>query len=271
MYCPNCGAEVNEGAGFCPNCGAAIAAEPQQEPVFAAPVAPEAAPAAPAQRKPLIVPAILAAAAALLLLIGGVNGLRNIARYARLNPQQLPSMIQSVVGTVLYLTAAICAVLFCLLQYRKNKASLLGLSCLAIVFAELFSILFTMAFTLVRTTVRRAIVPAVSSSVSNTVIFSLIGMLIGFGMIVVFLIAAIGAFRGKVKKPVLIVGAVLMLLAQLVSVLMTAASIGMNYLTARNLATLLWVHLNDTLLAVAYLLIAVLSRPAEKQASFFNR
>lgn len=57
MFCPHCGAKVEEGMMFCPTCGKSTAAVPAAAPVSTAPAAPapepvRSAPAAPAAPAP---------------------------------------------------------------------------------------------------------------------------------------------------------------------------------------------------------------------------
>lgn len=249
MYCEHCGAILKEGAAFCTNCGAPVAQKPVDtpaEPVYQQPAAPVYTPmAAPSTRKPLIAPAILAIAAAALMFILWCVNLRTIPywvdslRYDA-DPYLGYLIFRFTVGALLPIAAGIFLFLFCLVQYRKGKASLLGIGLLMlVVFYGIGLLSYLLRFGL---------------KMTNANGRTLLYMFLETAIFVLLLIGMIGAFKKRLNKIVLIIAAGLIFIEEFIILV-----------TGSWQATSVFDFLANALLAVAILLIALLwKKPAEE-------
>lgn len=218
MYCPYCGAFLEEGVKFCPNCGVSLSEQGltglQNEsavssPLYEQPVVPAAAP----RSKRLIAPAIVAIVSAGQMLILWAANFEFISKLAgglsnkRFFVSNLYILIRLSIGPLLSALAGVFLFLFGVVQYRKGKTSFLGLSCLMALFSFILALL---SYPIVAA-------EAISAEISNRLesIFSgvgLVNLILDIAISVLLLICAIGAFMRKPNKIVLIVtGSLLML------------------------------------------------------------
>ena len=140
MYCPNCGAQLQEGMKFCTNCGAKVQApvpdaQPIEQPTTQPSVKPTTQPTA--RRRPkLIVPAVFAAVAAVLyaviLCISVYTTLPELKVSVGISTVQL-SAVREMLNPMCLAAAAVLAFLFCVWQYKEGGTSLFAVSCLIIV------------------------------------------------------------------------------------------------------------------------------------------
>ena len=254
MYCENCGAALKEGAAFCPNCGAPVAPKPVETPtapVYRQPAAPVYAPVvAPASRKPLIVPAILAIVAAVLMFILWSNNLGNVSHWIHEleyfeEPYAVYMIFRIIVGNVLPVVACIFLFLFCIVQYRRGGASLLGIACLLLVLHYGIAMI-SYPFSIVS--------DAVTGYGVSLYFLRLLYMFLDTAAFVLLLIAMRGAFKKQNSKIALIIAAGVILADRIVSLVSSSFD-----------GTYILYFISYGLLAVALLLIAILwKKPAEE-------
>lgn len=260
MKCEKCGAENPEGVRFCTNCSAPVSDAFQVEqtaiPDERNPESLEIGGEPAVARKGLIVPGILAAIVAAFLLYqlvaNAVNLCRNVA-----DPTLMISGVSNTFFTAIKLAAALLLCLFCLIQYRKEKKGFFAASCLLTSLGGALSIYFAFVQPLLYSHVRRA--ASVSDS-SVLIPVYIAALLLQIAVIVLFLIEAIIAFRGRIHKGVGIVCAVTMILSAVMDALeMMIALAGIRAIPGVMIAVNLLSYLPIYVLAVAYLLTAVRS------------
>ena len=135
MFCPNCGAEIEEGVKFCTHCGSRIVV-PEPEPAAAPELSPEppkaepvvvppVAPAMPAQKRPRLILALLLTALALGPFLNDlISVLRRMAQL--MFDRVFFYEIAMYYGEVLLFVAALFLFLELAARYPKGKRPVLG-------------------------------------------------------------------------------------------------------------------------------------------------
>ena len=228
MYCKKCGAEIPDDVKFCLHCGAPV--EESAKPVEPAPEQPG---------KILIAPAILAGLALLFSLYGVISSQIAMSSFGSSFLFTI-NRLQSLVSYLFTIAAEVFVLLYCLLQAKKRKASLFGAASLMLVLRAFAGIVFMLVITTVN---RRAI------NVQTALILDAVDVVFELAAIVLFLIAAIFAFRNRIAKTVVIIGASVLIVSALV--------VRFVYLeSAANLVNLIFA----LLLPVAVLLVGILAK-----------
>ena len=200
----------------------------------------------PKKRRALIAPAILAILHTVYALFGWILVLIT----------QIPSLIehgmhdayygyyifQITFTPILGIAAAVFLFLFCLVQYRKGKSSMLGVCCLLEAIAYGLGLL-------------SYLVVAILNRYSSFSVWDVIYILLYLAIVPMLIVGMIGAFKGKVIRIVLIIAAALMILMQLTSTIY-------NLILYSNYVQIA-ISLLDILLPVALLLTAILWKPAD--------
>lgn len=291
MYCQKCGAEIEDGARFCMRCGAKIGMTGPEEPVYSKPiyqqpicqqpvyqqpvcqqpvyskpiyrqtVYQQPAAATPKKRRALIVPAILAIVSAtvclLLWIVFIISAARNLSRdigYYSYSAYSGYLAIRDSIILILSFAASVFLTLYCLIQYKKGKTSLLGVCCLLL---GILYVIYVLSYP----------ASAILIKGSSFTVVQVIYILFDSAVIAMLTICMIGAFKGKLNRNILIIAAALILLLQLISTVHTCI-LNQNI---KNIVTQGIYFLLNALLPAALLLTAILQKPVKTDAVSSDR
>ena len=204
MFCKHCGAQIPDDVKFCTSCGTKLDATVQ--PVKTA---------AQTKGKALIAPAILAILSMLYMCYAFGNLGIIMFKYDIFNV----SIFGTLFGDILLIVAALFVFLYCIAQAPKGKVSLFGIACLLIALQLVLSI----ASALIQPLLMRAHVRA--SAAGASVYAGIVNWSLDLAVIVLLVIEAVGAFKGRINKPVAIVAACIMILGNLVSSTMSLQTV----------------------------------------------
>ncbi len=224
-------------------------------PAYEQPAAPAYDPLAasmPKQRGALILPGILAILHTVYALFGWISILITqvpdwieIMEYEAYFGYQI---FQFGFGTILDLAAGVFLFLFCFIQYRKGRSSMLGIGCLLEAIYYGFGLLSYP-------------VAAIASDWFSFTFLGAVYILLYLGIITLLVIGMIGAFKGNVNKIVLMIAAALLILMQLISTVHNCiVGSDIEIVLKQVLSFLL-----NTLLPTALLFIAILWKPAKAE------
>lgn len=204
---------------------------------------------APAPRKALLLPAIFAIIHTLYALIGWssilITQIPDLIRYIDGNAYFGYLIFQNTLGPMLDIAAGVFLFLFCLVQYRKGKTSMLGVCCLLEAIDYGLGLLSYPAAAIL------------SYDFSFTAI-SAVYILLYLAIIAMLVINMIFAFKGTVRKIPLLIAALVMILMQIVVTVVNCISYSYG---AENVLRQILYFLLNTLLPVALLLVAILWKP----------
>lgn len=279
MYCQKCGAEIEDGARFCMRCGAKtgtidpenrqpeapicqqpICQQPVcQQPIYQQIVYQQPAAAAPKKRRALIAPAILAIVFAtfclLMWIIYIATIIPSLIRDIEVSPYSGYRAFQTGINPILMFAASVFLTLYCLIQYKKGKTSLLGVCCLLLSITYWIIILsYPAAAILIK-------------EFSFTVV-QVIYILSDLAVIAMLTICMVGAFKRKLNRNFLIIAAALILLLQLINTVHTCI---LNQNTKNIVLTQGIFFLLNALLPAALLLTALLQKPVKTDAVSSDR
>lgn len=228
MFCKHCGAQIPDDVKFCTSCGTKLDATVQ--PVKTA---------AQTKGKALIAPAILAILSMLYMCYAFGNLGIIMFKYDIFNV----SIFGTLFGDILLIVAALFVFLYCIAQAPKGKASLFGIACLLIAVQLALSI----ASVLIQPLMMRAHVRA--STADSSVYSMIVTWSFNLAVIVLLVIEAVGAFKGKINKPVGIIAACVMILRNVLN----------SVQSLRTFAGVIGIVFG-LLLPVAILLVAILAK-----------
>jgi hypothetical protein len=219
------------------------------------PVAPAYDPLAasvPKQRRALILPGILAIIHTAYALFGWtsimITQIPNLIRDIEYKAYYGYQIVQFGFGPILEIAAGVFLFLFCLVQYRKGKSSMLGIVCLLEAIFYGFGLLSYP-------------VAAITADWFSFTFLGAVYILLYLGIITLLVIGMIGAFKGNVNKIVLMIAAALLILMQLISTVYNCiVGSDIEIVLKQVLSFLL-----NILLPTALLLIAILWKPAKAE------
>lgn len=247
MFCQKCGADIPDGVKYCTSCGAPVSAAvntvPIEPPDRTGTLAPD--------NKRMLVPAILAIVGAgltFILWIINWTHLPNLVSIVRYEPYYAYTIFRMLTGPLATAAAGVFLFLFGLIQYRRGKTSMLGLSMLMLLIAYGISLLSFPTLFIVRLASGRA--NEIRYLFNGT---NVLYMLFDTAIFVLLLICMRNAFKGKINKILQIVTAGLMLTLELIIMIDSV----------RSGATAVLNFLANSLYAAALLLVALLWRPAK--------
>ncbi len=219
------------------------------------PVAPAYDPLAasvPKQRRALILPGILAIIHTAYALFGWtsimITQIPNLIRGIEYEAYYGYQIVQFGFGPILEIAAGVFLFLFCFVQYRKGKSSMLGIVCLL---EAIYYGIGLLSYP----------VAAITADWFSFTAINGVYILLYLAIIAMLVIGMIGAFKGNVNKIVLIIAAVLMILMQLISTVF-------NCIAGRDVEVILQQVLYfilNILLPTALLLTAILWKPAKAE------
>jgi hypothetical protein len=206
----------------------------------------------PKQRGALILPGILAILHTVYALLGWISVLITqvpdwieIMEYEAYFGYQI---FQFGFGLILDIAAGVFLFLFCFIQYRKGRSSMLGIGCLLEAIYYGFGLLSYP-------------VAAIASDWFSFTFLGAVYILLYLAIIAMLVIGMIGAFKGNVNKIVLMIAAALLILMQLISTVHNCiVGSDIEIVLKQVLSFLL-----NTLLPTALLFIAILWKPAKAE------
>ena len=227
-----------------------FAAQAYEQP--AAPVYDPLAASVPKQRRALILPGILAIIHTAYALFGWtsimITQIPNLIRGIEYEAYYGYQIVQFGFGPMLEIAAGVFLFLFCLVQYRKGKSSMLGIVCLL---EAIYYGIGLLSYP----------VAAITADWFSFTAINGVYILLYLAIIAMLVIGMIGAFKGNVNKIVLIIAAVLMILMQLISTVYNCiVGSDIEIILKQVLSFLL-----NILLPTALLLIAILWKPAKAE------
>ena len=200
----------------------------------------------PKKRRALIAPAILAILHTVYALFGWISVLitqiSSLTEYGMHGAYYGYYIFQITFTPILEIAAAVFLFLFCLVQYRKGKSSMLGVCCLLEAIAYGLGLLYSL-------------VMAILNRNFSLSVLNVIYILLRLAIVPMLIVGMIGAFKGKVIRIVLIIAAALMILMQLTGTIYDLILYS-NYVQIA-------LFLLAILLPVALLLTAILWKPAD--------
>ena len=219
------------------------------------PVAPAYDPLAasvPKQRRALILPGILAIIHTAYALFGWtsimITQIPNLIRGIEYEAYYGYQIVQFGFGPILEIAAGVFLFLFCFVQYRKGKSSMLGIVCLL---EAIYYGIGLLSYP----------VAAITADWFSFTAINGVYILLYLAIIAMLVIGMIGAFKGNVNKIVLMIAAVLMILMQLISTVYNCiVGSDIEIVLKQVLSFLL-----NILLPTALLLTAILWKPAKAE------
>ena len=219
------------------------------------PVAPAYDPLAasvPKQRRALILPGILAIIHTAYALFGWtsimITQIPNLIRGIEYEAYYGYQIFQFGFGPILEIAAGVFLFLFCFVQYRKGKSSMLGIVCLL---EAIYYGIGLLSYP----------VAAIFSHWFSFMAINAVYILFLLAIVTLLVIGMIGAFKGNVNKIVLMIAAVLMILMQLISTVYNCiVGSDIEIVLKQVLSFLL-----NILLPTALLLTAILWKPAKAE------
>lgn len=243
-----------------PICQQPVYSQPvYSQPIYQQIVYQQPAAAAPKKRRALIAPAILAIVFAtfclLMWIIYIATIIPSLIRDIEVSPYSGYQAFQTGINPILMFAASVFLTLYCLIQYKKGKTSLLGVCCLLLSITYWIIILsYPAAAILIK-------------EFSFTVV-QVLYILSDLAVIAMLTICMVGAFKRKLNRNFLIIAAALILLLQLINTVHTCI---LNQNIKNIVLTQGIFFLLNALLPAALLLTALLQKPVKTDAVSSDR